>query len=98
MRFRASDAARELTLRFCEVAHARLGADVLDAALNMAVNVIRQSAPTQRDALARWDEVSAQMRAFLASHYDNGGARLNVFPFTQHLRARPWGAAPRLRK
>ena len=67
----------------------------MHAAINLLVNVIRQSNPRRKRALDNVDEVAAKMKSILDMHYDPvTGARRNVFPFSQvleldHFRDRP---------
>lgn len=57
---------------------------VLGAALNLLVNVLRQTYPLQRQVEARYDDLVGRTKTVLLSHYDGvTGKRRSVFPFTQ---------------
>jgi hypothetical protein len=58
-------------------------------AINLLVNVIRQSVPYRKDAEAIIDELTGQAKTrLLDKHYDAvTGQRRSVFPFTQVIEA-----------
>jgi len=62
--------------------------DVVNAAVNILVNAIRQEQATRNSAEARYDELAAKTKGLLMGHYDSvTGKRRSVFPFTQHIHA-----------
>jgi hypothetical protein len=62
--------------------------DVINAAMNVLVNAIRQEAASRSQAEARYDELAAKTKGLLMGHYDSvSGKRRSVFPFTQHVHA-----------
>lgn len=56
---------------------------VAGAAVNLLVNVLRQSNATREAAMAGTDRLHATMRQVIDAHYDALGRRRNVFPFHQ---------------
>lgn len=77
------NAEKELFSALAKVANGFTAEQVVGAALNLVVNAIRQSQPSERGAMDAADAAHAAMRRILASHYDNAGKRRNVFPFHQ---------------
>jgi hypothetical protein len=62
--------------------------DVINAAVNILVNVIRQEHGNRAAAEARYNELAAKTKGLLMAHYDSvSGKRRSVFPFTQHIHA-----------
>lgn len=62
--------------------------DVVNAAINILVNAIRQECPSRQQSEARYDELSAKTKGLLMNHYDSvSGKRRSVFPFTQTVHA-----------
>lgn len=77
---------RELFKAFCQAAHGHDGQDVFGASINMVLNVIRQSCPTQAQAAKMFDEIAAKAKhLLLEAHYHGDGKRKNIFPYTQVL-------------
>jgi len=59
---------------------------VLNAAINMILNAVRQSHDTRAKAETFWDTIMGRAKALLLDqHYDNLGKRRNVFPFDQRI-------------
>lgn len=56
---------------------------VAGAAVNVLINVLRQSNATREAAMSGADRLHATMRQVLDAHYDAMGRRRNVFPFHQ---------------
>lgn len=62
--------------------------DVVNAAVNILVNAIRQECGSRQQAEARYDELAAKTKGLLMGHYDSvSGKRRSVFPFTQTVHA-----------
>jgi hypothetical protein len=62
--------------------------DVVNAAVNILVNSIRQQCATRPMAEAKYDELAAKTKGLLMGHYDAvSGKRRSVFPFTQTVHA-----------
>jgi hypothetical protein len=80
----ADETRRELFSRFSKASNQFTHRDVVYAAANLILNSIRQSCPTQKEAEALVDEMTAHMkRTLLDQHYFPSGQRRNVFPFHQ---------------
>jgi hypothetical protein len=59
---------------------------VLDAAINLLLNCIRQSCGKRNLAFAAIDEVFGKSKTILAAHYDAvTGNRRSIFAHTQHV-------------
>lgn len=59
---------------------------VVGAAMNMLINVIRQSHSNMISASNAYDEVTQKFKGLLLdNHYDGLGNRKNIFPFTQTI-------------
>jgi predicted ATPase len=73
---------------FTRVATGRDYEAVVGAAVNVLINVIRQTEPTRADAEAHWNELVGRGKTLLLDHhYDSvTGKRRNVFPHTQVVR------------
>lgn len=82
---RSSDNGRELFKQFSAMANGFTNADVLNAAINLVVNCIRQSQATRMGAMSRSDQIAAQVKQALDGCYDNAGNRRNVFAFDQNV-------------
>lgn len=62
--------------------------DVIDAATNILVNMIRQTYDNAPHAERAFDELYGRTKALLMNHYDPvTRKRRNIFPFTQHIHA-----------
>jgi hypothetical protein len=86
---------KELFRRFAGAANGFPSELVVDAAVNMIVNAIRQAQPSQRGALNVFDELVTKTRAVLAEHYRGTGERKNIFPFHQIIAPEKFDARPR---
>ena len=92
------DAERELFNQM-----ARLGAgfatdQVVGACINLLVNALRQAHPTRDGVMNRTDQLSAEMKAMLARHYDLTGKRLKgAFPFHQEIEAAHFDARVKIK-
>ena len=75
--------SRELHIRFGKIADGFNADDVMNAALNVMINVIRQTNPRKRDADQMVDRLMAKARQALDNHYYPNGTRRSVFPFHQ---------------
>jgi hypothetical protein len=73
---------------FTQAATGRNYDAVVGAAINILINVIRQTEPTRADAEAHWNELVGRGKTLLLdNHYDSvTGKRRNVFPHTQVVR------------
>lgn len=78
-----TDPGRELCTRFAKEANGFSREDVLSAALNIIVNVIRQEQNTGQKAEARFDELFGKTKTLLVSHYDSLGRKRGLFPYDQ---------------
>lgn len=87
------EAQKELFRRLGEAADGFTADDVMSAAFNLIVNALRQGHAKQVRAAAHWDELAAEGKKLLLSHYYDGtGDRRNVFPFDQHIGVRLFDA------
>jgi hypothetical protein len=60
--------------------------EVISAALNLAINAIRQKHDTRMGADAEYREKAGKTGQLLLDHYDSvTGKRKSIFPFTQHI-------------
>lgn len=82
------EAGRALFDAMLQVCHG-FGRDaVVDAAVNLLVNGLRQDCPKRAQAEAKFDELFGRSKTLLMKHYDSvTGNRRSVFPFTQHIHA-----------
>ena len=79
-----SPQGKELFRKFGEVANGFSTDQVIDAAMNLLINVVRQAASTRDQAEKIIDTLNYQAKYnLLEHHYDNTGKRKNIFPFTQ---------------
>jgi hypothetical protein len=79
-------AGQVLLERFAAAANGFPNEAVVDAAVNVLINVIRQQVPKRTHALAYFDELFGKCKTVLAAHYDAvTGARRNIFAHTQHI-------------
>jgi len=67
------DNARQLFQTFSQMSHGFSSLDVVNAAFNVVVNAIRQSASTRRAASEMWDELAARSKGLLMDGYDSTG-------------------------
>lgn len=58
---------------------------ILDAAMNLVVNGIRQTNARRSDAEQRFNYWTGRFRQVLLDQYDGAGNRRNLFPFTQNI-------------
>lgn len=78
--------ALDLFREFSKAANGRPNEQILDAAVNMILNVIRQSNASGAKAAAQFDEIAGRAKHLLMEkHYDNAGNRRNIFPYSQHV-------------
>lgn len=82
-----SPQGKELFRKFGEVANGFSNDAVIDAAMNLLINVVRQAASTRDSAEKIIDLLNYQVKVnLLEHHYDNTGKRRNVFPFQQGIK------------
>jgi hypothetical protein len=84
-----TDNARQLFQSFSQVSHGFSTLDVVNAALNVLVNAIRQSETTKQGASELWDELTTRSKTLLMDGYDSTGRKKGIYPFTQTLVAYP---------
>jgi hypothetical protein len=77
------DAERQLFNVLAAASRGFTNEQVVGAAVNLLVNVLRQSNATRRGAFEATDRAHAAMRQVLDAHYDASGRRRNIFPFHQ---------------
>lgn len=58
---------------------------VVNAAMWLVINTLRQDAATWQRAEVLWNEYFGRHKENLRNHYDANGKRRNVFPFTQNV-------------
>jgi hypothetical protein len=75
--------ARELLYRFGRIADGHNADDVINAALNIVINQLRQIYPAKKDAGEAVDRLVAKTRQALDNHYFPNGMRRSIFPFHQ---------------
>lgn len=82
-----SERQRELFNHISKLANGFATDEVLGAILNVYVNALRQIHPTRDKAFDRLDQLNAQAKTMLDSHYDLGGQRRRpgIFPFNQTI-------------
>lgn len=81
---------RELFEKLSKCADGYSANDVLNAAINMFANALRQTYPTRSGAERAFDEHTAQAKALLLEkHYHGDGRRRNVFPHHQVIEVGP---------
>jgi hypothetical protein len=56
---------------------------VLDAALNIAINAVRQSRATRHEAELAWEELAAKAKGNLMDCYDSTGRKKGIYPYHQ---------------
>lgn len=79
------DNARELFNQFSQISHGFSTLDVVNAALNVLVNAIRQAEPTRQGAERVWDECVARSKGVLLDGYNSAGRKKGIYPYTQTL-------------
>lgn len=84
-----TDNARELFKSFSNISHGFNTLDVINAALNIVVNAVRQAQPTRKEAAETWDELTTRSKGLLMEGYDSTGRRKGIYPYTQTLIATP---------
>jgi hypothetical protein len=84
-----TDNARQLFQSFSHVSHGFGTLDVVNAALNILVNAIRQAEPTKKGASDLWDELTSRSKGHLMDGYDSTGRKRGIYPYTQTLVANP---------
>jgi hypothetical protein len=79
--------ARELMRRFSQVAGDGFTPEqVVDVAVNLIINAIRQSHTTRASAEKTFDEVFGRAKAVLIEqHYDLNGRKRGIFPYDQTI-------------
>jgi hypothetical protein len=80
---KGAEPARELLYRFGRIADGFNADHVVDAALNIVINQLRQIYPNKKDAGEAVDRLIAKTRQALDEHYFANGARRSIFPFHQ---------------
>jgi hypothetical protein len=75
--------ARELHARFGKIADGFNADDVINAALNIMINTLRQTYSRKKDADEAVDRLLAKTRQALDNHYYGNGTRRSIFPFHQ---------------
>lgn len=60
---------------------------VINASINMLLNVLRQAYPTRERAEKRFDELMGRSKQLLLDHYQNGTRLQGVYPFKQTIHA-----------
>lgn len=81
---RVETAQRALFEAYAKVSSGFSNEHVVGAALNLLVNALRQSHTKRIPAINRVDELAAEAKRILDSHYDSvSGERRNIFPFEQ---------------
>lgn len=78
--------AQVLMERFGQVAQGFPVEVVVDAAMNVVINCMRQRFSARVVALMSYDELVGKAKTVLEGHYDRvTGGRRNVFAHTQHV-------------
>lgn len=76
---------RELFNRFGMVADGFSHEQVIDAAINLIVNSVRQGNSNWSSAERAFDELFGRSKTILRDHFDANGKRRNIFPFDQFI-------------
>ena len=79
------EAGRELFRAFAREANGFPREAALDAAVNIILNVIRQSNDKAGEAEAQFNELFGKTKSLLLDHYDSLGRKRGIFPYTQHV-------------
>jgi hypothetical protein len=74
---------RELMRALAPTLHGVPNDVVLDVAVNLIINVLRQQNPTWAKAEVAWDELFGRGKTILHQHYDASGRKRGVFPYDQ---------------
>jgi hypothetical protein len=72
--------------QFSRVAHGYPADNVMDAALNVIVNVLRQTHDTRDKAGLSYDEFTTKAKSHLMECYDSTGRKKGVYPYHQIIR------------
>lgn len=82
--------SRTLFKKLSEAANGFNQDQVVEAAVNLLVNAVRQNRARRADAERLYDEVVAKGKyVLLEQHYDTMGKRRPIFPFHQVIEAEP---------
>jgi hypothetical protein len=79
------DSGLELYKRFGNQAHGFPQEAVLNAAVNLIVNVLRQKHPQRDKAEAEYNELMGKTKGVLLNHYDALGRKRGIFAYNQNL-------------
>jgi hypothetical protein len=77
------DASRELFRRLGQEANGFPADAVVDAAVNVLINALRQSNATRAQAERAFDDMFGRAKAILVDHYDMLGRKRGIFPYDQ---------------
>ena len=84
--------AVELLRRLSPVCNSFPVASVIDAAMALVIEAIRQNKTTWPEAESAMQEISGRTMQALLDHYDTGGRKKGIFPYDQVI-AVPWPVA-----
>ncbi len=73
----------ELFNRYSHLANGFSANDVINAAMNIVINALRQSCATKGKAELSFDELFGQAKTLLMNHYDSTGRKKGIFPYDQ---------------
>ena len=79
------DAGKELFKRIVQLAHGFSNEAVINAAVNLLLQPIRQGSDSWQKAEPRFDEWFGKAKSILRNHYDANGRRRNIFPYDQNI-------------
>src|SRR5947207_1230289 len=79
------DYQRLLFDRLSKAADGFQGDEVINAAANIIINVLRQTHTTRDAAEKRFDELFGRTKTILLDHYDQLGRKRGIFPFDQTI-------------
>jgi hypothetical protein len=82
-----AEPARQLFHSFSQISHGFSTIDVVNAALNILINAVRQAEATQKGASETWDEWTTRSKSLLMDGYDSTGRKKGIYPYTQTLSA-----------
>ncbi len=86
LRNTAPDVSLELFRALGKIVAGKPTEAVLNAASNLLINAIRQSAGNWHAAEIAFDEVFGRSKQVLKNHYDALGRKRGIFPFDQVIR------------